>query len=160
MLSITLICADNKKDSYFRAAMDEYIKRISKYAKFSEKTVKPEQLPENPSDALISAALSKEADALLAAVPKGAFKIAMCVEGKTMSSLDFAKLLDKTALSGHSEIAFIIGSSHGLSERVKNAADLKMSFSPMTFAHGLFAVLLCEQIYRAFSIIAGEKYHK
>ncbi len=160
MINVTLICADNKKDSYFRAAMDEYIKRISKYSKFTEKTVKPVALPENPGQALINAALDKEADAILSCVPKGAYIIAMCVEGKMLSSPDFSALLEKAALNGKSDVAFIIGSSHGLSQKVKNSADFKLSFSPMTFAHGLFAVALLEQVYRAFTISNGEKYHK
>ncbi len=160
MLNIILICLDRAKDSYFRAAMDEYIKRISKYAKFTEKVIKPENLPDNPSKALIDAALSKEADAVLGAIPKNAYKIAMCVEGKLMSSPELASLISKRAVDGFSDIVFIIGSSHGLSDKVKNACDLKLSVSPMTFAHGLFAVMLCEQIYRAFTINAGEKYHK
>ena len=77
-----------------------------------------------------------------------------------MSSPELASLISKRAVDGFSDIVFIIGSSHGLSDKVKNACDLKLSVSPMTFAHGLFAVMLCEQIYRAFSISAGEKYQK
>ena len=91
---------------------------------------------------------------------KSAYKISMCVEGKSMSSEGFAGLFEKVMNEGKSEIVFIVGSSHGLSEKVKKESDLCLSFSPMTFAHGLFSVMLCEQIYRAFTINAGEKYHK
>ncbi len=160
MLNVTLICVDNKKDSYYRAAMDEYIKRIGKYAKFTEKVIKPETLPENPSESAIKSCLNKEGAQILSAIPKGAYKIALCIEGKTLSSPDFAGLFEKAAIDGNSDIALIIGSSHGMSDEVKKACDFRLSFSPMTFAHGLFAVMLLEQVYRAFTIISGEKYHK
>ncbi len=160
MISVTYIYFGQQKDEHFRRGMDEYIKRIGKYAKFSEKVLKPENLPDNPTQSEINAALEKEAKALLPLLSKSAYKVAMCVEGKTMSSEQFASVFEKAASSGRSEMVFIVGSSHGLSENVKKACDLRLSFSPMTFAHGLFGVMLCEQIYRAFTINAGEKYHK
>lgn len=160
MLSITYIYFGQQKDAYFRHAMDEYIKRIGKYASFCEKVIKPENIPENPTSTQIDACLEKEAKKLFDILPKNAYKIAMCVEGKTMSSENFARLFQKTMNDGKSEIVFIVGSSHGLSESVKRACDLRLSFSPMTFAHGLFGVMLTEQIYRAFTINNGEKYHK
>lgn len=160
MLNITYVYFGQQKDEYFRRGMDEYIKRIGKYAKFCEKVLKPENLPENPTESEINAALEKESKSVLAYLPKSAYKIAMCVEGKTMSSPQFANVFEKAANMGKSEIVFVVGSSHGLSEKVKAACDLRLSFSPMTFAHGLFGVMLCEQIYRAFTINAGEKYHK
>ncbi len=160
MLNITYIYFGQQKDEYFRKAMDEYIKRIGKYAKFTEKVLKPENLPDNPTQNEISLALEKEAKILLPILSKSAYKIAMCVEGKTMSSKAFASTFQKAMNDGRSEIVFIVGSSHGLSENVKKACDLRLSFSPMTFAHGLFGVMLTEQIYRAFTILGGEKYHK
>ena len=160
MLNVTYIYFGQQKDEYFRRAMDEYIKRISKYAKFTEKVLKPENLPDNPTQNEINTALEKEAKQLSPYLTKSAYKIAMCVEGKTMSSEKFAQLFEKTMNEGKSEIVFVVGSSHGLSESVKNSCDFRLSFSPMTFAHGLFGVMLCEQIYRAFTINAGEKYHK
>ncbi len=160
MLNITYIYFGQQKDEYFRKAMDEYIKRIGKYAKFSERVLKPESLPENPTANEINLALEKEAKTLMPLLSKSAYKIAMCVEGKIMSSEAFAHSLQKVMNDGRSEIVFIVGSSHGLSENVKKSCDLRLSFSPMTFAHGLFGVMLTEQIYRAFTINAGEKYHK
>ena len=160
MLSITYIYFGQQKDGYFRSAMDEYIKRIGKYAKFTEKVLKPENIPENPTQNEISLCLEKEAKVLLPMLSKSALKIAMCVEGKTMSSEAFASVFGKAMNDGKSEIIFIVGSSHGLSENVKKACDIRLSFSPMTFAHGLFGVMLTEQIYRAMTILNGEKYHK
>lgn len=160
MLNITYIYMDKQKDSYFRLALDEYAKRISKYAKFTEKIVKPVQLSENPSRAQIDAALEKEGQALLESTPKGAYKIALCVEGQKLSSEKFADLFEKVSNMGKSEICFFVGSSFGLSESFKKSCDARISFSDMTFPHGLFGVMLTEQIYRAFTINAGEKYHK
>jgi len=160
MLNVTYIYFGQQKDEYFRKAMDEYIKRIGKYAKFSEKVLKPENLPDNPTQSEINTALEKEAKNLLPLLSKSAYKIAMCVEGKTMSSEAFAGTFQKAMNDGRSEIVFIVGSSHGLSDTVKKACDLRLSFSPMTFAHGLFGVMLTEQIHRAFTILKGEKYHK
>ena len=160
MLNITYIYFGQQKDGYFRSAMDEYIKRIGKYAKFTEKVLKPENIPENPTQNEISLCLEKEAKVLLPLLSKSALKIAMCVEGKTMSSEAFANVFGKAMNDGKSEISFIVGSSHGLAENVKKACDIRLSFSPMTFAHGLFGVMLTEQIYRAMTILNGEKYHK
>ena len=160
MLNVTYIYFGQQKDEYFRRAMDEYIKRIGKYAKFTEKVLKPENLPDSPKQSEIDAALEKEAKVLLPMLSKSAYKIAMCVEGKTMSSEAFAKTFEKAMNDGRSEIVFVVGSSHGLSENVKKACDMRLSFSPMTFAHGLFGVMLTEQIYRSFTILGGEKYHK
>ncbi len=160
MLNITYIYFGQQKDEYFRKAMDEYVKRIGKYAKFCEKVLKPENLPDNPTLNEINLALEKEAKTLLPLLSKSAYKIAMCVEGKTMSSEAFANVFQKVMNDGRSEIVFVVGSSHGLSDTVKKACDMRLSFSPMTFAHGLFGVMLTEQIYRAFTILGGEKYHK
>lgn len=160
MLNVTYIYFGQQKDEYFRKAMDEYVKRIGKYAKFTEKVLKPENLPDNPTQNEINLALEKESKNVLSLLSKSAYKIAMCVEGKTMSSEAFANVFQKAMNDGRSEIVFIVGSSHGLSEDVKKACDLRLSFSPMTFAHGLFGVMLTEQIYRAFTILGGEKYHK
>ena len=160
MLNVTYIYFGQQKDEYFRKAMDEYIKRIGKYAKFTEKVLKPENLPDNPRQSEIENALEKEAKALIPLLSKSAYKIAMCVEGKSMSSEAFSNVFQKAMNDGRSEIVFVVGSSHGLSENVKKACDLRLSFSPMTFAHGLFGVMLTEQIYRAFTILGGEKYHK
>ena len=144
----------------FKAASDEYLARLNKNFSVSVVEPKPEPLPQNPSDNLIKSALDKEADKILAEISPRSALVAMCVEGKELSSEDFAQKLSDFALSGFSEVAFVVGSSHGLSDKVKNAAKLKLSVSKMTFPHELFRVMLLEQIYRAGEIQSGSKYHK
>ena len=113
-----------------------------------------------PSDAQILSTLEKEGRRILSKIPKGAKIISMCIEGKQKSSEKLAAELDRLAVDGCSSIAFIIGGSWGLSEEVKSASYLRMSMSDMTFPHQLARVMLCEQIYRAFQINSGGKYHK
>lgn len=118
------------------------------------------RLPENPSDAEISAALEAEADKLFAKIPPQSAVIALCIEGKQLSSPDLAKKISDLGINGAGTVVFIIGSSFGLSERVKKAAAIRLSMSEMTFPHQLARVMLAEQIYRAFTIINNRKYHK
>ncbi len=160
MLSVEIIYVGGEKESYYKEAASEYIKRLGAYCTFSEKVIKDEKLPQNPSDTLVNSALDKEADRILAAISPKNFKIAMCIEGKQMSSEELAGVFDSVPMRGLSGITFIIGSSEGLSDRVKSACDLRLSMSKMTFPHRLARVMLLEQIYRAFSICAGGKYHK
>lgn len=160
MLNITFIYLGAPKESFFREALDEYKKRLSKFCRFTEKCIKPENLSSNPQNTEIKNALSKEKVKIREAIPKGAFKIAMCIEGDSISSEKLADICEKLPCRGVSEIAFVIGSSHGLDEDFKKECDMRLSMSKMTFAHSLAAVMLAEQIYRAFCIINGDKYHK
>ena len=144
----------------FKAASDEYLARLGKNFSVTVAEPKPEPLPQNQSDNAIKLALDKEADKILAEISPRSALVAMCVEGKELSSEEFSQRLSDFALSGFSEVAFVIGSSHGLSDKVKNAAKLKLSVSKMTFPHELFRVMLLEQIYRAGEIQSGSKYHK
>ncbi|MBP5246226.1 MAG: 23S rRNA (pseudouridine(1915)-N(3))-methyltransferase RlmH [Clostridiales bacterium] len=160
MLNVTLIYLGAKEEAFFRDAKDEYAKRLKKYCVFREKCLKPEFLPSNPSENEIFAALAKEKAKILDAVPKGAYTVAMCVEGTELSSEKFAGIFENCANNGFSDVAFIIGSSFGLDESLKNECRARVSMSKMTFAHSLAAVMLHEQIYRAFCILKGEKYHK
>lgn len=160
MLSVDLIYLGNEKDKHYNDAADEYIKRLSAFCVFRSKNLKDERLSQQPSQNEISAALEKEGKRILESVPDRSYKIAMCIEGKQMSSEEFASLIESVPQMGYSGISFIIGSSCGLSDEVKSKCDLKMSISKMTFPHKLFRVMLLEQIYRAFSIISGGKYHK
>ncbi len=157
MLSVYIIAVGPLKEKYFREAADEYKKRIGNV---TEIEIKEEKLPASPSDSQISAALEKEAERILEAIPKRSFVVPMCIEGKQMSSEEFSAALDNAALSGRSSVTFIIGSSHGLSDKVKRSADLKLSMSKMTFPHKLARVMLYEAVYRAFEISSGSKYHK
>lgn len=159
MMNVNIIAMGKLKESYFREACAEYQKRLSAFAKVSVKEPPPEDLPQSPSEAQIEKALEKEA-ALIREQAKSGFKIAMCIEGKTLSSEQLAKKISDLGTSGISTVNFIVGSSFGLSESLKQECDLRLSMSPMTFPHSLARVMLFEQIYRAFSIINNSKYHK
>ena len=157
MIHITLLCAGRIKEKYYTDAVNEYLKRLGAYATVSVIEIKEERTPENASPAQIEAALKKEANEMK--IPSGAFTAAFCVEGDTMSSEALAKVLtDATATCA--KLCFIIGSSNGLHESVKNAAQLRLSLSKMTLPHSLARVFTVEQLYRAFNIAAGGKYHK
>ncbi len=159
-MNIQIIALGKLKEKYLTDAVKEYEKRISAFAKFSVTELEPYRLPENPSDNEISAALDAEAEKISAKIPQNSLVIAMCIEGKQLSSEKFAQKLNEAAVSGKSNIVFIIGSSHGLSDKIKNMAQLKMSMSEMTFPHQLARVMLAEQVYRALTIINNRKYHK
>ena len=160
MQGVKIICIGRLKDAFFRDASDEYMKRLKGYCKAEIIEINAAALPENPSDTLIESALEKEADAIIKKIPSGAYVAAMCVEGKLFSSEDMAQCLSTAAMRGSGDIVFVIGGSYGLSDRVKQRADVKISASRMTFPHRLFRVMLLEQIYRGYKINAGEKYHK
>ena len=159
MLRIKLITVGTLKESYLRDAVAEYEKRLGAYAKVEILELKEARVSENPSAAEISAVLEKEADAILAAIPPRAYTVALCVEGQQRSSEQLATLLSD-AMSRSSDLTLIIGSSHGLSPRVKKAADYRLSVSALTFPHQLMRVLLLETVYRSLSILHGSKYHK
>lgn len=146
------------KESYYREACDEYRKRLTAFAKVTVKEPPPEDLPNDPSPSQIEKALEKEA-ALIREQAKG-FKIALCVEGKQLSSEQLAQKLEALGTGGVSTVNFIVGSSFGLAESLKRECDLRLSMSPMTFPHSLARVMLFEQVYRAFSILNNSKYHK
>ena len=160
MLNVTVVYFGAPKEAFFRAALDEYEKRLSRFCRFTEKCLKPEKLPDDPNRAQIEKALAAEGERIAEVIPRAAYVIAMCVEGKTRSSEQLAELLEELPNGGVSDIVFVIGSSYGLSETVKKNAAMRLSMSPMTFAHSLALVMLAEQVYRAFTIINGDKYHK
>lgn len=161
MQNIDLICVGKLNAAYFAAGVAEYQKRLSAFANF-----RIIELPEvtiadkNASEKQIEKALQKEGEAILAARRKGAFLAALCVEGKIISSEDLAGLLAQRAGSGAGDVAFVIGSSHGLSDEVKRAANAKISLGRITLPHQLARLVLAEQLYRACTINAGMKYHK
>ena len=159
MLNVKILCVGNLKESYLKEAAAEYIKRLSGFCQLEIVELKEKKVPDAPSETEIRAALDEEAERLLAAVPPRAAKIALCVEGKQFSSESLAKKLDGFATT-HGTICLIIGSSHGLSDTVKSACDLKLSVSELTFPHQLMRVLLLEVIYRCFNISKGTRYHK
>ena len=158
MVSVTFITVGSLKESYLRDGVAEYMKRLSGFCRPISVELKEARTPDSPSAGEIQAALEAEADKILAAIPPRAYKIALCVEGKQYPSEELAALLDSACME-HSDICFIIGSSFGLSPRVKSAADLKLSVSKLTFPHQLMRLISAEAVYRAFNIIKGTKYH-
>ena len=160
MLNVHILCVGKLKEKFYLEGAAEYAKRLGGYCRLTITELPEERLPDSPSRAQIDAALEKEGNALLARLPKGGKVVAMCVEGKTLSSEELARRLEDWTVSGMSQIAFLIGGSYGLHPSVKDRADLRLSMSPMTFPHHLARVMLLEQIYRAFKIQEGSAYHK
>ena len=159
MANVTIVTVGSLKEGYLREAVAEYKKRLSQYARVEEIEIKEERINNEDNRAEIESALTKEADKILAAIPKDAMKIALCVEGKQYTSEDLARLIGEGNDRG-GKIAFVIGSSYGLSEKVKKECDVKLSFSKLTFPHQLMKVILFESVYRSFTILAGKRYHK
>ena len=159
MAHLTFISVGTLKESYLKDAFSEYKKRISQYAKIDEVNLKEEEIKNEDDKSEITKALSAEGEKILSSIPKGAYKIALCVEGTQFDSPALAKIIS-SAIDESGKIAFIIGSSHGLCDKVKSSADLKLSVSKLTFPHQLMRVILAESVYRSFTIINGKKYHK
>ena len=159
MIQVTVITVGNLKEAYWREAVAEYEKRLSAFCKPNLIQLKEAKLPDDPSEGEIRAALAEEAKKILAAVPPRASRVALCVEGKQFSSEALAKKLD-SALTENGNLCLIIGSSHGLAPEVKDACQLRLSVSELTFPHQMMRVLLLEVLYRCFSILKGTKYHK
>ena len=159
MANITLITVGTLKENYLKDAVAEYKKRLSQYARVEEINIKEERIANEDDASEIRRALDAEADRIISAIPKGSGKIALCVEGKQYDSPSLAKLIGRMA-NESGKITLIIGSSHGLSERVKKECDVRLSISALTFPHQLMRVVLYEALYRSFTILAGKKYHK
>ena len=160
MLHIHIVHVGTVKEKYLTDAIAEYQKRLGAYCEINNISIKDERLPEKPSAAEIRAALEAEGEKILAALPPRAYLIALCVEGKQISSEELADKLTSIKSEGFSDICLIIGGSDGLSDKVKKACRMRLSISKMTFPHQLMRVILLEQLYRAFNIAAGGKYHK
>ena len=159
MANITIITVGTLKESYLKDGVNEYKKRLSQYARVDEINIKEERIANEDDASEIRRALDAEADRIISAIPKGSGKIALCVEGKQYDSPALAKLIGRMA-DESGKITLIIGSSHGLSERVKKECDVRLSISALTFPHQLMRVVLFEALYRSFTILAGKKYHK
>lgn len=159
MLNVNIICVGSIKEKFFTDALNEYKKRLQRYCKFNIVELAEEKITDQETQAQIDKTLSKEGERILAKIGKSDYVIAMCIEGKQLSSEELSqKLSEISMLSG--TVDFIVGGSWGLSKDVKSRADFKLSVSKMTFPHQLFRVMLSEQIYRAFTITANAKYHK
>ncbi len=161
MLSVKFICMGKLRDSNLQGAVEEYMKRLSAYCKAEIVELAEARFSsDNAPRAEIENALKKEGEQILSKIPERARVIALCVEGKEMPTEKFAKYISEAMTAGVSTICFVIGSSYGLCDKVKQRADLRLSFSQMTFPHPLMRLILAEQVYRAFKINNNETYHK
>lgn len=158
-MKITIVAAGKIKEKYLSEGIAEFMKRLRPYAQVQIVEISEEKMKENPSEAEKEKTLTKEGERLLRQVPEGSHLIVLDVYGKNMSSEELAADIDKLGLEGKSNITFLIGGAFGLSKEVRKAADELLSFSKMTFTHQMVRLLLVEQIYRAFKINRGEKYH-
>ena len=159
-MKITIISVGKVKEKFYRDALSEYEKRLSRYCKFQIVEVADEKTPDKASAIEEEQIKEKEADRILSHIKEDAFVITLEIQGKKLDSVSFANLLEQKAVHGISHIQFIIGGSLGLHQKVSSRSDYKLSFSDMTFPHQLMRVILAEQIYRAYRIISGEPYHK
>ena len=160
MFDITLIVMGKLKEKFYLSAAAEYEKRLKGYCSFKLIELPEHRLPENPSPAEIQVGLDKEAEMIFAKIPKNSWLCIFTPEGKILSSEEFADKLKDVKNSGKSSACFLIGSSFGISQRVKDKADFKLSMGRMTFPHHLARIMVLEQLYRAEAIQAGSKYHK
>ena len=158
-MKIRIVAVGKLKEKYLREGVAEYAKRLAPFASVELLETREEYMAENPSEAQRQQTLAKEGERLLRLVPERSFLIVLDVKGKLLSSEALAKELASLALQGRSDLTFLIGGAFGLSPAVRERADLRISFSPMTFTHQMVRLLLYEQIYRAFKINRGEKYH-
>ena len=161
MLRVNIICIGKIKEKYFTDAIAEYQKRLSAFCKLQIIELAEERIRSNtPNDAQIAEVLDNEGRRILQRIGAGDYVAALCIEGKLLSSEELAETLESVGVAGKSTADFIIGGSYGLSEAVKRRADIRLSMSRMTFPHQMARVILTEQIYRAFEISSGGKYHK
>jgi len=159
-MRIIVICVGKIKENFYKEALSEYTKRLSKYCKLDIIEVADEKTPDGASDNVCNQIMLKEAERILAKIPDNAYAIATAIEGKKYDSVAFSRTIENLGIQGESTIAFIIGGSLGLHESVKKRCNSLISFSDMTFPHQLMRVILLEQIYRAFRIQNNEPYHK
>lgn len=159
MIKLRIISVGKMKEKYWLAAQEEYAKRLKRFAKLEIVELPDMPTPESPSEAEKNAVLKKEGENVLRAIKGYDIVCVLAIEGKELSSEALAKRLGEYFNMGRS-ICFVIGGSFGLSDEVKEKADILLSFSPMTFPHRLMRIILLEQIYRSFKINADENYHK
>ncbi len=159
-LKISIACVGRIKEKFYRDAISEYEKRLSRYCRLEFLEVADEKTPDGAGEALEEQIKEKEARRLLEKIREDAFVCALEIEGKRLTSEGFARWMEGLTVRGTSHIVFVIGGSLGLHESLRRRADMALSFSDMTFPHQLMRVILVEQIYRGFRIIHGEPYHK
>lgn len=160
MLKISIISVGKIKEKYIKLGIDEFSKRLSRYAKLEIIELNDEKAPENLSPRDMEIIKNTEGDAILSKIRPNSYTIALAIDGKNLSSESLAKKINDLSVSGNSHINFVIGGSLGLSDSVLKTSDFKLSFSAMTFPHQLMRLILLEQIYRSFRINNSEPYHK
>ena len=160
MQKITIICVGKLKEKFYIEAAAEYMKRLQRHCDLALIELPETRLGDQPSDAEIRQALSGEAELIRQKIPKGSAVTALCIEGKSCDSETLSRHLAEFALAGRSGVTFLIGGSFGLDDTLKKQADWRLSMSPMTFPHHMARIMLLEQVYRAYQIAAGTKYHK
>lgn len=158
-MKITLACVGKIKEKYLTAGIEEFTKRLTPFCKLETIAINEERMPEDPSPAEKEQVLAKETERLLTGIPQNSYVIVLDVKGALISSEELAAKFDKLALGGNSHITFVIGGAFGYTDALRKRADETISFSRMTFTHQMIRLLLIEQIYRAFKISRGEKYH-
>ena len=158
-MKITLACVGKIKEKYLTAGIEEFTKRLTPFCKLETIAINEERMPEDPSPAEKEQVLGRETERLLAVIPQNSYVIVLDVKGKLISSEELAAKFDKLALDGNSHITFVIGGAFGYTDALRKRSDETISFSRMTFTHQMIRLLLIEQIYRAFKISRGEKYH-
>ena len=159
-MKITVITVGKIKEKYLEDAIAEYSKRLSRYCKLEIIQVADEKTPDRASEVVETQIKDKEGERILSHIKDTAYVVALAIEGKMISSEELAELIEGLGVRGESHIQFVIGGSLGLSKKVLERADYKLSFSRMTFPHQLMRVILLEQIYRSYRIVNGEPYHK
>ena len=160
MQRVTVLCVVKLKEKFYTDAAAEYVKRLQRYCKLDVVELPEYRLPEEPSPAEIQKALQTEGAAIRERLPKGGAVVALCIEGKPCSSEELSRRIIDFGVQGKTQITFLIGGSVGLDESIKKQADWRLSMSPMTFPHHMARIMLLEQIYRAYQINAGTRYHK
>ena len=160
MQRVTVLCVGKLKEKFYIDAAAEYVKRLQRHCKLELIELPEQRLPDDPSPAEIQKALRTEGDAIRERLPKGGAVIALCIEGRPCSSEELSRRIIDFGVQGKTQITFLIGGSVGLDEGIKKQADWRLSMSPMTFPHHMARIMLLEQIYRAYQIAAGTKYHK
>lgn len=158
-MRITVVAAGRIKEKYLTAGIDEFLKRLGPFAAVRIVEISEEKMKENPSEAEKRQTLYREGQRLLKQTPEGSFLFVLDVHGRQLSSEELAEKIQRLGLAGRSSITFLIGGPFGISDEVRQAADFRLSFSSMTFTHQMIRLLLVEQVYRAFKISRGEKYH-
>lgn len=159
-MKVRIICIGKLKERFYSESAAEFMKRLTRYCDPEILELPDEKVPDHPSEAEIGRVKEIECRRITEKLGESEYVVALDPRGKQLSSEEFASMFSSLMVGGKSRISFIIGGSHGLTDGIRNSADRVISFSKMTFSHQIFRIMLLEQIYRAFKIISGEKYHK